>query len=298
MRLGHATLQSNARPFRSRACAGAVSAAAFVAALAPGCSLSDGQGDVTGTLNVPECWSGKFELKPDFFAGVPYKKTLQLRIQSGGDYESFSDGISILIDDVPQIRGDGSRPSLYGVPLAVSLPPGVTPPGVPVPAVASPAGVHLTLYLARSCHTQNVALYALDRVSVNADGSCDAVAGGTEPRACQALQPATVDGGAADAASPDATVPEAGAAADAGASASAPAPTIRSSTVTFTSLFDGDPDEDIAAKRLNEGTFDVYLADPRDICPGSLGPPPRCRGHLTGSFKFYFQRGRPAQPFP
>ncbi len=280
------------------ACATLALAAIGFASLAPACSLSDGQGNVTGTLNVPACWSGKFELRPDFFAGVPYRKTLQLRIQSGGDFESFSDGISILIDDVAQIRGadDSSRPSLYGVPLVVSLAPGVVPPGVPIPAVASPASVHFALYLQRTCHTQDVALYALDRVTVNADGTCDAVDGSTDPLACSAIQPAPVtDGGAeggSDSGAPDATVPVP----DAGAPVSAP--NVRGSTITFTSLFDGNPDEDIAAKRLNEGSFDVYLADPRDVCPGGLGPPPRCRGHLTGSFKFYFQRGRPAQPFP
>ena len=41
-----------------------------------------------------------------------------------------------------------------------------------------------------------------------------------------------------------------------------------------------------------------YLADPRQISPGGLGPPPPCWGHLKGNFHFYFQRGRPAQPFP
>ena len=63
-------------------------------------------------------------------------------------------------------------------------------------------------------------------------------------------------------------------------------------------VFDGDPTEVSAAQRLNQGTFDVYLADPREICPGGLGPPPLCRGSLHGEFNFYFERGRPAQPFP
>jgi hypothetical protein len=279
---------------RLRSAAAIACAAVVLAAVAPSCSLSDGLGDVSGTLNVPACWSGKFDLKPDFFAGVPYKNTLQLRIQSGGDYESFSDGLSILIDDVTQIRpsDDGTKKGLYGVPLLVSLAPGVVPPGVPIPAVASPAAVHLALYLQRSCRTQNVALYALDKVTVNADGSCDAVDGSAEPLPCSLIQPAALDAGTADASAPDATLPV-----DAGASPP-PTPNVRTSTITFTSLFDNNPDEDIAARRLNEGTFDVYLADPREACPGGLGPPPRCRGHLTGNFRFYFQRGRPAQPFP
>jgi len=68
--------------------------------------------------------------------------------------------------------------------------------------------------------------------------------------------------------------------------------------MTFTSLFDGNQDAVSAAERLNRGTFTVYLADPREMCPGGVGPPPPCRGFLQGNFDFYFERGRPAQPFP
>jgi hypothetical protein len=87
---------------------------------------------------------------------------------------------------------------------------------------------------------------------------------------------------------------------DAGAEdASAPAalPTA-SSWIEFTDLFDGNPYEANAAERLTEATFDAYLGDPRDGCPGGVGPPPPCRGHLQGTFQFYFERGQPAQPFP
>ena len=70
------------------------------------------------------------------------------------------------------------------------------------------------------------------------------------------------------------------------------------STITFQSLFDGNPDEANANLRLTQADFDFYLRIPRDVCSGGLRPPPRCQGHLTGSFKFYFQRGQPAQPFP
>ena len=76
---------------------------------------------MTGTLDVPNCWSGGFDLKPDFFAAVPSSSgtlgtseatsanALQLRIQNGGDYESFSDGLAILVDDVGEVaaRVDG-----------------------------------------------------------------------------------------------------------------------------------------------------------------------------------------------
>jgi hypothetical protein len=70
------------------------------------------------------------------------------------------------------------------------------------------------------------------------------------------------------------------------------------SSIVFNHLFDGNPNESDASKRLTDATFDFYLADPREICSGGLGPPPPCRGHLSGNFHFYFERGRPAQPFP
>jgi hypothetical protein len=261
--------------------------ATLAAWLAPACSLGAGTGTCTGTLDVPDCWAGPFDLHPDFFAAVPSSGgALQIRIQNGGDYETFSDGMVILIDDGGQVRGDpandGSpRPSLLGQSLVVALPPSVVPPGVPVKPVPDPRIVHASLYLERTCRTQNDALYAMDAVSVNADGSCDRPPGGDPPLACPG--PATSgDGGA-----------EAGPG-DGGAAPGA----VATSTITFNSLFDGNPAESDAKQRLTDATFDFYLADPREICPGGLGPPPRCRGHLTGSFHFYFERGKPAQPFP
>jgi hypothetical protein len=253
-----------------------------------------------GTLDVPDCWSGDFDLHPDFFAAVPgatpeYPQTLndalQIRIQHGGDYETFSDGVIILVDDAGQIRGDNDangnpRPSLLGQTLIVGLPPSVLPAGVPVTAVASPRVVSAALYLDNTCRTQNDALYAMDAVSgVDPDGECRAPEGGDPPLQCPAPASAT---------SADAGVVVY---ADAGSAGAIPG-NIGTSTITFTHLFDGNPDESDSSQRLSEGTFDFYLADPRNICPGGLGPPPRCEGHLHGTFSFYFQRGRPAQPFP
>jgi hypothetical protein len=66
----------------------------------------------------------------------------------------------------------------------------------------------------------------------------------------------------------------------------------------LTSLFTGDVVAADAKERLNEGSFDLYLADPREVCADGSGAPPPCRGHITGNFRFFYQRGRPAQPFP
>jgi hypothetical protein len=261
--------------------------------VAPGCSIGLGTGYVKGTLNVPQCWSGSFNLNPNFFAAVPYNSgpydasdvaannvsSLDIRVQNGGDYETFSDGVLILVDNVHAVRGDSPYPSELGKNLTLSLPPAVVPPGDPIVPNPNPATVHLTLYLERSCQTEQIALYALDKVSLGPDGSCDPTDAGPLTAACGS-QSGLVDAGTTDA----------------GADSGPPLPTA-SSWINFTHLFDGDPYEADAAKRLTTATFDAYLADPRDGCPGGLGPPPPCRGHIRGQFSFYFERGQPAQPF-
>lgn len=298
--------------------------AALVHVLATGCSVGDGSGTVSGTLDVPDCWSGDFNLNPDFFAANPYGDSVTIRIQKGGDYASFSDGLSILVDNVHEIRGDAPySPSLLGTPLTVSLPAGVSIAGAPVIPQPDPSIVHMTLYLQKSCPTQNVALYALESVSVDADGNCNPAP--TGPYILQCDAPSAVgltaiadsDAGTdavaradaratpADASLRDATLPQDAATGDAGAMLATEAGTVlpasapvRHSSITFQSLFDGNEDESNAAQRFTSATFKVYLADPRDACPGGLGPPPPCRGYLTGSFQFYFERGLPGQPFP
>jgi hypothetical protein len=242
----------------------------IVATTLPSCSQGEGNAAITGTLNVPNCWTGPFDLSADFLAAVPYREALQIRLQSGSDFESFSDGTSILINDITKVRPDPASgfAGLYGQPLKVDLPPAVVAPGVPVKANPDPALVGMTLYLQRSCSTQNVTLHAVEEVSIPSDGTCDAhaVARADPTTGCATDAPAGVGSG--------------------------------KSLIAFTKVFDGKVDEPDAAERLTAGCFDVYLADPREVAPGGLGPPPRCRGHIRGSFSFYFERGRPSQPFP
>jgi hypothetical protein len=262
---------------------GCVLGACVLEATMPGCSLGEGKGSVSGTLNVPLCWSGSFNLNPNFFAAVPYMNSLDIRLQNGTDYETFSDAVLILVDNVHAVRGDPPYPSELDKKLTLALPPGVVPAGDPIPTDPNPASVHLTLYLNRSCQTEQIALYALDKVSLNSDGSCDQVEAGPLTIACDGSNmglTASPDAGPADAGAPTPALPTA------------------SSWIEFTDLFDGNPYEANAAERLTEATFDAYLGDPRDGCPGGVGPPPPCRGHLQGTFQFYFERGQPAQPFP
>jgi hypothetical protein len=303
--------------------ASAAFAALLGAAIASGCSRGGGTGCASGTLNIANCWAGDFNLDPNFFAAIPASAegSLLIRMQNGGDFESFSDGIAFDIDDISVIRGDPlsdgtPQPSLLcpcsasscpgpdgGVSscpacapgslaahrLIVSLPPSVTPPGVPIEPTANPSIVQATLYLQHSCRTQNLALYAMAAVTLNPDGSCVPPVGSPSADPCGAPATAPVDSGA-DAAAP--------AAPDAGAPPPAAAAAIGTSTISFHALFDGNENESSAQQRLSYADFDLYFADPREICPGGLGPPPPCRGHLTGNFNFYFERGQPAQPFP
>jgi hypothetical protein len=266
-------------------------AALLGAAIGPGCSQGSGSGTACGTLDIASCWTGSFNLQPDFFAAVTAQDTdsLQLRVQNGGDYEVFSDGIAFLIDSISAIR-----PGRLGQTLSVSLPPGVTPPGVPLTADPNPSLVHASLYLQKSCRTQNVALYAMDAVTLSATGSCGAASAGASVNACPLL--AQISATSSDASSDASATPDASLLPDGGV-VGAPGAVV-GSTIVFDKLFDGNTNESNADNRLTDvPQFDLYFADPREIAPGGLGPPPPCRAHLVGNFKFYFERGQPEQPF-
>ncbi len=203
--------------------------------LVAGCSLGDGTGDVrSDNLFAQDCWEGAYDLHPDFFAAVPFRNALEIRIQRGGDLEDRSDGMTVLIDDVADIRQNK-----LGQPVNVTLPRGVHPPGVPIGALCGPdgcteSGIHVTLYLLNSCHNENTVLYGL------------------------------------------------------------------SGTMTFKQLFSGDPNEKDAAKKLTEADFDLMVGDPQLIVtePGPDQYSIPHQSHIVGRFRFFFQRGQPAQPFP
>jgi hypothetical protein len=203
------------------------------AALLAGCGVGNGAGEVrSDRLRLANCWDGPFDLGPDFFAGVPYRESYDIRIQRGDDIEEVSDGVAVLINDVHEIRGDNGQPSLLGVPLDVGLPPGVSPPGVPVTPDPSPPKVSMALYLRHTCFQTNSAVYAVGGV------------------------------------------------------------------ITFENLFNGDRNETNAEQKLTSAVFDVEMADPRDQPAGGGPIPEDKRSRVTGWFRFYFERGQPAQPFP
>jgi hypothetical protein len=212
-------------------------AAAFLGMLgaiaSAGCSsLGQGEGEVKSeALFARECWFDAYDLKPDFFAAVPYRSTLSIRVQRGTDLQEVSDGLAVNIDDT-----DAIREKFLDKPLFVTLPPGILPPGSipPLPPPEDQPAVGLALYLHRSCHNQNTVLYAID------------------------------------------------------------------GTITFRTLFSGDPNEADAAEKYTDAEFDVWMGDPRDAPVGARADevPKETQSHVTGFFRFYFERGQPGQPFP
>jgi hypothetical protein len=212
-------------------------------AFACGCSLGRGEGQVrSDRLYAKDCWNGAYDLAPDFFAAVPFRETLQIRVQRGSDLQEVSDGLDVLVDDVAAVRDH-----FLDRPLTVRSPVGVVPAGTPVgqsppPPDDAPALAHMELNLERTCHNQNIVLSAIR------------------------------------------------------------------GTITFHHMFNGDPNEPDASKKLTEtsdvgglGGFDVWLADVRDVAAAGETVetiPESAQSHLQGSFSFYFERGQPGQPFP
>jgi hypothetical protein len=66
-------------------------------------------------------------------------------------------------------------------------------------------------------------------------------------------------------------------------------------SITFKSLFSGDPNEKNSQARLTDASFTVDFADPRELVEGEGPAMPISK--LEGQFRFFFQRGQPAQPF-
>jgi hypothetical protein len=135
--------------------------APVIAALAAfgglGCSVGEGDGSVTSAdLFVDGCWDGEFNLRPTFFGANPFEDTLTIRVQRGERNLQVSDGISLLVYDVPAIREFGLNQM-----LPLGLPVGVSPLGFPLPPVPNPPAATLTLYLNNSCAGHNAVLLSV-----------------------------------------------------------------------------------------------------------------------------------------
>jgi hypothetical protein len=75
-------------------------------------------------------------------------------------------------------------------------------------------------------------------------------------------------------------------------------------TITFDSLFSGDRNENNADARLTQAHFEAVVTDPREGVVATDGGAPTIdyptdrTSTVRGDFRFFFQRGQPAQPFP
>jgi hypothetical protein len=69
-----------------------------------------------------------------------------------------------------------------------------------------------------------------------------------------------------------------------------------SGDITFESLFSGDPNEEDSDARLTDARFAVRFADPRELI-GAADAAAVTSDVVSGEFRFFFQRGQPAQPF-
>jgi hypothetical protein len=134
-----------------------LTAAALECPLGLACSVGQGDGFVhSDELFVNDCYRGVFNLNPDFFGANPYGDTLTIRVQRGEQDVQVSDGITLLVNDVPNAR------QRLNEPLSLGLPRGVSPLGFPLPEVPSPPDASLSLYLNASCRSQNSLLTAYD----------------------------------------------------------------------------------------------------------------------------------------
>jgi hypothetical protein len=129
----------------------------LLALVSAACTVGDGFGEVrSDRLYLQGCWNGPFDLAPDFFAANPYREeTLMLRIQRGDNIQEASDGLTVIVTDIEQVRAS------LGQPIRVGLPVGVAPPGQPLQGGPTPL-VTLSLYLHQTCHAQNSATYSVD----------------------------------------------------------------------------------------------------------------------------------------
>lgn len=119
-------------------------AAVLLALLCGSCSVGHGQGEISGTVSIPGCRNGPYDLGPSVFFGEAIEQLLKIRVQRGSDLEVKSDGLAVLVTNANLVKRDfldkdinvaGTEPqvdvSLY---LNESCPPGRNKTPVVLPA--------------------------------------------------------------------------------------------------------------------------------------------------------------------
>lgn len=242
-----------------------------------GCSLGQGEGAVhSDALYVAECSQpselscpssdgttdvgcDNYDLLPDFFAAVPYREQILITIQRGSDISELSDGLAVLVSDIEVIR------SAIDKKRKLAMAAGATEEEALQEYVEVPVGLPTGIDPPGSPETPRP--------------PCDRKA-----QLCTA-QPVAVSLYLQKSCHNQNSVLYA-----------------VSGYIRFRSLFSGDLNEKSAAEKLTDGELDVVIGDPRDVPPGEPidgdAIPAKLTSRLTGYFRFYFERGKPAQPFP
>ncbi len=80
-----------------------------------GCSVGVGEGEITGTITDPECGleAAPVDVAPNFFVADDDREGVVIRVQRGGDFIVFSDGLSIAVADATR------EVARLGTPVAV-----------------------------------------------------------------------------------------------------------------------------------------------------------------------------------
>lgn len=106
-------------------------------ALAAGCSVGEGTGEIGGhvvALDFCDLDEPEYELVPSFFSGEVTETALDMRIQRGSALEQFADGLFIHVRDTSEIR----RQRI----------------GLPIPLDGDPSSlVQIVFYLNETCES-------------------------------------------------------------------------------------------------------------------------------------------------
>lgn len=201
-----------------------------------------------------------YDLLPDFFAALPAQDVIQMRIQRGTDLTELSDGLSVLVTDVAKIREAIKVKRDAAMAAGATEEEALEGQYVEVP-VAMPPGVQMP------------------GTPLSPPPACDAAT-----QLCD-VTPVAMALYLQKSCHNQNTVLYA-----------------VSGFVRFNSLFSGDPSERSATDKLTYAShFEITVGDPRDAPAGEpIGPdtiPVEYTSRLTGNFRFYFERGKPAQPF-
>jgi hypothetical protein len=249
-----------------------------------------------------------YDLQPDFFAAEPYRSTLQIRVQRGSDIAEFSDGLYVIVDDVPTVLAAITAAQADAGTDGGASDAGASDAGVSDAGDGGPTGA---------------GDYGLGDGGVVEPVSCEGStpdAGPpslTDPPSCEAIPPPA--GKATFRVAVPAAVTLPGSPGGLPPDLLADPPIVHMSLnlehschnqnivlqgvdgwISFNALFDGDPNETQAAAKLTDATFNVEFGDLSDVPPGGYPEdvPPGVRSRVCGAFRFYFELGQPAQPFP